>query len=99
MAANGGIRPNLSAGTIFNPLVNIAHPSKPFGLDVLMDPNKVFGESIHDLSPVERGMFEDLAWVLAPLRTVREPPTWPLLAAGFAALAWRVRCPDLERAC
>ena len=91
VAENGGVRPNLSAGTTYNRLVNVVHTSDTFGPDVLMDPNKFFGESIHGLSPMERGMFEDLAWALAPLRTVPEPATWLLFIASMAALGLRIR--------
>lgn len=86
VAANGGVRPNLSAGTTFDPLVNVVHLSETFGPDVLMDPLKGFGESIHTLSPMERGMFTDLGWILAPVVAVPEPGTWLLLTVGLAGL-------------
>jgi hypothetical protein len=93
LAATDGIAPNLSAGTTFNPLVNIVHLSETFGPDVLMDPNKAFGEAIHGLSPMERGMFEDLAWILAPVvsQVVAEPNTILLLVTGLAVLLVRAR--------
>ena len=86
LEGNDGIAPNLSAGTIFDPLVNVVHLSETFGPDLLMDPNKAPGEVIHTLVGVERGMFADLGWTLAPVQTVPEPPIGFLVLAGAAAI-------------
>ena len=86
-AANGDQPFNLSAGLIFNPDVNVLHISDTFfPVEVLMDPNKFFGEAIHTLHAVERGIFMDLEWTLAPVRVAAEPPSFALLAIALAAL-------------
>ena len=87
--ANGGEPFNLSAGLTFNPDVNVLHISDTFfPVEVLMDPNKFLGEAIHTLHPVERGIFTDLQWTLAPLQvgSVPEPASLSLLWIALAAL-------------
>jgi len=39
-----------------------------------MDAGQYPGDVIRTLSPVERGMFEDMGWTLAPRSPV--PPRW-----------------------
>jgi PEP-CTERM motif len=71
---------------------NVNHLSETFGPDVLMDPDKAFGEVIHDLSPLERGMYEDLFWSLTPVQAVPEPTSLWLVGAGLVGLlgySWR----------
>jgi hypothetical protein len=90
-AANGDAPFNLSASPNFNPDVNVLHISDTFfPVEVLMDPNKMFGEVIHTLHAVERGIFTDLQWTLAPPRdeSVPEPSGLLLLLAGLAAVLY-----------
>jgi hypothetical protein len=93
VAGNGGIRPNLSAGTTFLKGSNVVHLSNAFGPgNLLMDAVTDEGQVIRTLSPVERGMFQDLFWTLAPTQAVPEPSTLVLLSIGLVALlayAWR----------
>jgi hypothetical protein len=87
-AANGDAPFNLSASPNFNPDVNVLHISDTyFPVEVLMDPNKEIGEVIHSLHAVERGIYTDLQWTLAPLRdgSMPEPSPLLLLLAGLAA--------------
>jgi hypothetical protein len=73
---------------------NVNHLSETFGPDVLMDPDKAFGEVIHELSPLERGMYEDLFWSLTPVQAVPEPASLWLVGAGLVGLlgyGWRQR--------
>jgi hypothetical protein len=88
VAANGGQPFNLAAASPFDPDVHVGHISGTFFPgDVLMDPRSNFlGTAIHRLHPVERGMFADLEWSLAPLQveTVPEPATLMLVLAGLA---------------
>lgn len=87
VAGNSGAAPNLSAGRMYDQFVNVVHLSETFGPDLLMDPNKDLGEVIHDLISAERGMFADLGWTLAPVRSVPEPATAVLLSAGLIGCA------------
>jgi hypothetical protein len=90
VAANGGVRPNLSAGRTFVPGTNIIHLSETFGFaDALMSPDLAPGEVIRRLHPVEAGMFRDLLWEPA---SVAEPPSLALVSlALIIALAAAVR--------
>jgi len=94
LAGNNGVPPHLSAGTPFVLATNVNHLSETFGPDVLMDPDKAFGEVIHDLSPLERGMYQDLFWSLTPVQAVPEPASLWLVSAGLVWLlgyGWRRR--------
>jgi len=94
LAGNQGVPPQLSAGTPFVLATNVNHLSETFGPDVLMDPDKAFGEVIHDLSPLERGIYEDLLWSLTPVQAVPEPASLWLVGAGLVGLlgyGWRQR--------
>jgi hypothetical protein len=86
LAGNQGVPPQLSAGTPFVLATNVNHLSETFGPDVLMDPDKAFGEVIHDLSSLERGMYEDLFWTLTPVQAVPEPASLWLTGAGLVGL-------------
>ena len=75
-------------GIRFGPL------GETFGPDVLMDPDRAFGEVIHGLSSLERGMYEDLFWSLTPVQAVSEPASLWLVGAGLVGLlgyGWRRR--------
>jgi hypothetical protein len=100
IAGNGGQRPLLQAFTEFDRLDTIVHLSG-LGPEILMDPAKRPGEVIHELTPMERGMFEDLGWTLAPLQVelVSEPGSALLVFGGLAGLAFSRRRrgePDLS---
>lgn len=67
VAGNGGTPPNLSAPTEFTPSTSVVHLSETFFPgDILMDAGQSPGEVIRTLSSVERGMFQDMGWTLAP---------------------------------
>jgi hypothetical protein len=83
-AANGGTRPNLSAGNPFLEATSVIHLSESFFPgDVLLDAGLLPGEVIRRLGPVERGMFEDMQWTLAP---VPELSALMLLAVGVVGI-------------
>lgn len=87
IAGNNGIRPNLSAGRIFREESNVIHLSNTFGPgNLLMDSVLNEGEVIRTLSAVERGMFVDLGWTLAPAQAASEPCTLLLFGIGFLTL-------------
>jgi hypothetical protein len=79
VAANGGVRPNMSAPTQYIVGTSVDHISETFFPgDPLMDAALYPGDVIRRLTPVERGMFYDMGWTLPE-------PAGPDLAA-FAAL-------------
>jgi hypothetical protein len=87
VAGNGGVRPNLSAGTPFEKGSNVLHLSNAFGPgDLLMDAVTEQGRVIRTLSAVERGIFTDLGWNLAPAQRASEPSTSVLLATALLIL-------------
>jgi hypothetical protein len=82
VAANGGALPNLSAPEQFIEGTTAMHLSDTFFPgDVLMDGALLPGEVIRTLSPVERGMFQDMGWTLAP-----EPGAAAFVAMGILAV-------------
>jgi hypothetical protein len=87
VAANGGALPNLSAPTTFFAGTTAMHLSETFFPgDVLMDVLQQPGEVIRTLAPVERGMFQDMGWTLAP-----EPRAPGFLVIGVLAVVARRR--------
>ena len=87
IAANGGIRPNLSAGTQFVKGSNVLHLSNTFGPgNLLMDAVTEEGTVIRRLSALERGIFEDLGWNLASAQATPEPCTLLLVSIGLLSL-------------
>jgi hypothetical protein len=94
VAANGGVPPNLSAPTEFTPGTTGIHLSETFFPgDVLLDAGMLPGDVIRTLSAVERGMFEDMGWTLAP-----EPRVSALAAlAALGALRGDRRRPGRAR--
>lgn len=82
VAGNGGVPPNLSAAETFIPATSVLHISETFFPgDVLMDAALLPGDVIRTLAPVERGMFQDMGWTLAP-----EPRGSGLVGIGTIAV-------------
>jgi hypothetical protein len=82
VAGNGGVPPNLSAPETYIPATSVLHISETFFPgDVLMDAALLPGEVFRTLAPVERGMFQDMGWTLAP-----EPRASALIAIGALAV-------------
>ena len=90
IAANGGVPPNISAGRSFIDGSNLWHLSDTFfDPDVLLDAR--IESVIHDLHPVERGMFEDLGWRLLAQEepsAVPEPGSLALCAVTLIGLIY-----------
>jgi len=92
IAANGGKRPNLSAGSVYVQGENAFHLSETFGFgDALMSPDLDPGEVIRKLTPVEAAMFTDMGWNVNPLAIIPEPSTLVWLAIALGSLAATVR--------
>jgi hypothetical protein len=74
----------------FVPSSNLWHISETFfDPAVLMD--ALIETRIHDLHPVERGMYEDLGWRLIALQEVSEPGSVALLVLALALVVVRRR--------
>jgi hypothetical protein len=92
IAANGGQRPNLSAGSVYVQGENAFHLSENFGFgDALMSPDLAPGEVIRKFTPVETAMFTELGWNVSPLATIPEPSTLAWLALALSSLAAALR--------
>lgn len=90
ITANGGVPPNISAARSFVAGSNLFHLSDSFfDPDVLMD--AIIETAIHDLHPVERGMYEDLGWRLLAQEepsAVPEPGSLALCAVTLIGLIY-----------